>query len=69
MVSYKLNGVNSAYLMILGSYGTTNSSNNYILDLSSSETNINISNYPNGFYTVALICNGQIIDAKTLIKQ
>ena len=69
MVSYKLNGVNSAYLMILGSYGTTNSSNNYILDLSSSETNINISNYPNGFYTVALICNGQIIDAKTLVKQ
>lgn len=25
MVSYKLNGANSAYLMILGSYGTTNS--------------------------------------------
>ena len=69
MVSYKLNGANSAYLMILGSYGTTNSSNNYILDLSSSVTNINISNYPNGFYTVALICNGQIIDAKTLVKQ
>lgn len=69
MVSYKLNGANSAYLMILGSYGTTNSSNNYILDLSSSETNINISNYPNGFYTVALICNGQIIDPKTLVKQ
>ncbi len=69
LVSYKINGANSAYLMILGSYGTTNSSNNYILDLSSSETNINISNYPNGFYTVSLICNGQIIDAKTLVKQ
>jgi subtilisin family serine protease len=68
-ISYKLNEVNSAYLMILGSYGTTNSSNNYVLDLNSSETNINISNYPNGFYTVALICNGQIIDAKTLVKQ
>lgn len=68
-ISYKLNEVNSAYLMILGSYGTANSSNNYVLDLNSSETNINISNYPNGFYTVALICNGQILDAKTLVKQ
>jgi hypothetical protein len=30
---------------------------------------INLSNYTNGFYTVALVCNGQIVDAKTLIKQ
>lgn len=67
-ISYKINELESAYLMILGSYGTTNSSNNYILDVNSSETNINISNYPNGFYTVALVCNGQIIDVKTLIK-
>lgn len=67
-ISYKINEAGSAYLMILGSYGTTYSSNNYILDINSSETNINISNYLNGFYTVALVCNGQIIDAKTLIK-
>jgi hypothetical protein len=32
-------------------------------------TNIDISNYPTGFYTVALVVNGQIVDAKTLIKQ
>ena len=68
-ITYKLNEVNSAYIMIIGSYGTSNSSNNYILDLNSSETTIDISNYTNGFYTVALICNGQIIDAKTLVKQ
>jgi subtilisin family serine protease len=68
-ITYKLNEVNSAYIMIIGSYGTSNSSNNYILDLNSSETTIDISNYSNGFYTVALICNGQIIDAKTLVKQ
>ena len=35
----------------------------------SSQTTINLSNYTNGFYTVALVCNGQIVDAKTLIKQ
>lgn len=69
LVSYKLNGVNSAYLMIIGYYGNNGTSNNYILDLTSSETNINVSNYPSGFYTVALVVNGEIVDAKTLIKQ
>lgn len=69
LVSYKLNGANSAYLMVIGYYGSNGTSNNYILDESSSETNLNISNYPTGFYTVALVVNGEIVDAKTLIKQ
>ncbi|MBS1533751.1 MAG: S8 family serine peptidase [Bacteroidetes bacterium] len=67
-VQYKLNDVSSAYLMIVGSYGTVGNSNNYILDINSSETTLDISAYQNGFYTLALVCNGQIIDAKTLIK-
>lgn len=69
LVSYKLNGVNSAYLMVIGYYGSNGTSNNYILDTNSSETNLNVSNYPSGFYTVALVVNGEIVDAKTLIKQ
>jgi subtilisin family serine protease len=68
-VNYKLNGVNSAYLMIIGQYGTNGASNNYVLDVETSQTTINVANYVNGFYTVALVCNGQIVDAKTLIKQ
>lgn len=68
-ISYKLNDVNSAYLMVLGSYGTDGASNNYILDVNSTDTNIDVTNYQNGLYTVALVCNGQIIDAKTLVKQ
>lgn len=68
-ISYKLNDVNSAYLMVLGSYGTSGTTNNYILDVNSSNTNIDLTNYHNGFYTVALVCNGQIVDAKTLVKQ
>lgn len=68
-ISYKLNDVSSAYLMVLGSYETIGTSNNYILDINSSNINIDISNYQNGFYTLALVCNGQIIDAKTLVKQ
>ena len=68
-INYKLNGVNSAYLMIIGQYGTNGASNNYVLDVETSQTTINVANYVNGFYTVALVCNGQIVDAKTLIKQ
>ncbi|MFY7988831.1 MAG: M43 family zinc metalloprotease [Flavobacterium sp.] len=69
LVSYKLNGVSSAYLMVIGYYGSNGTSNNYILDTNSSETNLNVSNYASGFYTVALVVNGEIVDAKTLIKQ
>ena len=68
-VQYKLNGAGSAYLMVLGYYGRKGISNNYILDNNSTETTLNISNYPTGFYTIALVVNGEIIDAKTLIKQ
>ncbi len=68
-VSYKLNGVSSAYLMVIGYYGSNGTSNNYILNVNSSETNLNVSNYLSGFYTVALVVNGEIVDAKTLIKQ
>ena len=55
--------------MIIGSYGTIGASNNYILNVNSTETTINITNYLTGFYTIALVVNGQIVDAKTLIKQ
>ncbi len=67
-ISYKINGFSSAYLMILGGYGATASSNNYILDTNATQTSLDISNYQNGFYTIALVCNGAIVDAKTLIK-
>lgn len=68
-INYKINEANSAYLMVISLYGNNVTSNNYILDVNSNEINLNISNYPNGFYTVALIVNGEIADAKTLIKQ
>ena len=68
-VDYKLNEVTSAYLMVIGYYGSNGTSNNYILDVNSNETTFDVSNYPTGFYTVALVCDGQITDAKTLIKQ
>ena len=68
-VSYILNGVNSAYLMVIGQYGSDGASNNYLLDTESTQTTLNLSNYSNGFYSVALVCDGTIVDARTLIKQ
>lgn len=69
-INYKLNQATSAYLMVLGNYGTNNAtSNNYILDINSSQTTIDLSNYSNGFYTIALVSNGQIVDAQILVKQ
>jgi hypothetical protein len=68
-IGYKINEGGSAYLMVLGGYGTTATSNNYILDVNQSETTVDVSNYSNGFYTVALVVNGHIVDAKTLIKE
>ncbi|MDR2204759.1 MAG: hypothetical protein LBE36_01180 [Flavobacteriaceae bacterium] len=38
-------------------------------DVNSSSTNINVSNYQTGLYTIALVVNGEIVDSKTLIKQ
>jgi hypothetical protein len=65
-VNYDVTGVSSAYLMIIGiNNGTTN---NYILDTSIFNKTIDISNYQFGFYTVALVCDGEIVDAKTLLK-
>ena len=68
-VSYQLNAASSAYLMILDFYGGNGTSNNYILDLNLNAISIDVSNYPNGYYTVALIVDGDILDTKTLIKQ
>jgi hypothetical protein len=68
VVNYKINEASSAYLMVLGYYGS-GTSYNYILDVNLQEIQINTSSYQNGFYTVALVCDGEIADAKTLLKQ
>ncbi len=67
-VNYKINTATTANLMVVGSYGTTNALNTYSLNVEASEININTTNYAAGLYTVALVCNGQIVAVKTLIK-
>lgn len=65
--NYIANGANSAYLMVVNTIDGT--SNNYIIDPSLSTISLNVSNYPSGLYSVALVCDGKIVDSKNLIKQ
>lgn len=67
-VEYETENTNSAYLIILGMNNFL-ASNNYILDTNLSQTTINISAYPTGLYTIALVCDGQIVDAQALMVQ
>jgi hypothetical protein len=41
---------------------------NYTLDTTVTSIDVNLQNYVNGAYTVALFENGNVVDAKTLIK-
>lgn len=68
-ISYKLNSAKSAHLMIAGYYCGNQIINNYLVDLESKEININLSTYQQGFYTVSLICDGEVVGTQTLIKQ
>ncbi|MGB6093310.1 MAG: C25 family cysteine peptidase [Moheibacter sp.] len=70
MVSYNLNAPDSAYISVLGYIGNdTGVERNYILDTESSQYSIDLSNYAIGFYTVRLICDGQMIGSLNLIKE
>lgn len=64
-----MNAASSAYLMIISYYMNGGVSNNYVLDVNSSETIINLTSYANGFYKVVLVVNGVISDAKIIFKQ
>ena len=69
-LTYQLNGAKSAYLMIAGFYhGAKRMSTNYALDVNKTETTLDLTNYSNGYYQVALVCDGKIADMKTLIKE
>ena len=69
LIKYTTNNTTNAYLMVTDFYGTNAVANNYPLDTSLREISLNFSQYPTGLYTVALICDGQLTDAKTLAKQ
>lgn len=67
-VEYKLNAIDNAYLSI-ANYYYASIFNNYILDVSSNNVQLDLQSYPAGLYVISLICNGEISDTKTFIKQ
>ena len=68
--TYNLGGAKSAYLRVIGFYhGATKTSINYSLDINSIETTIDLTNYSDGYYQVSLVCDGKVVDMKTLIKE
>ncbi|EDM44344.1 hypothetical protein SCB49_04925 [unidentified eubacterium SCB49] len=66
-VNYKLNNVTSAYLMIVDQ--NSGVSQNYILDPTTSAATITLDNYTSGLYTIALVCDSEIMNAYNFIKQ
>ena len=68
-IEYNLENVNSAYLMVVSYYMNGGVSNNYLLDINTTDTTINFSNYARGFYKVVLVANGNIVDSKIIFKQ
>ncbi len=66
---YKVTLDNDNHLGAILNQSASGTSNNYILDITEFQTTLNISNYSTGLYSVALVCNGQIQQSKTLAKQ
>jgi subtilisin family serine protease len=66
-INYIADGASSAYLMVVNM--NTGSSDNYILDIQQSIINIDVSTYTTGLYNIILVCNGEVQNSKTLIKQ
>ncbi len=44
-------------------------SHSYILDVNQNQATIDVANYQTGVYNVILVCNGQAVDASTLVVQ
>tara|TARA_R100000406_G_scaffold29464_1_gene19011 strand:- start:604 stop:1164 length:561 start_codon:yes stop_codon:yes gene_type:complete len=65
-VNYEIDGSSSAYLMVVNTQ--TGSSDNYILDITTTNTSIDVSAYETGLYNIVLVCDGETQNAKTLIK-
>jgi subtilisin family serine protease len=71
VVYYQLgDSTGEAQLMLVGAYGDAEGVEEYFdIDPGSTETEINIADYPAGYYTIILLCDGEMVSSKTLIKQ
>lgn len=65
-INYDIENSSSAYIIVTGV--TNGVSNNYVLNINSTQTKINLNNYQSGHYIITLVCDGKIVDSKNLIK-
>lgn len=68
-VTYRLHDVKSAYLMVLNIQGENSRLSNYILNVENQQANIDVSTYQTGVYSIALVVDGVIRDAKSFVKE
>ena len=66
-IEYIAEGVASAYLMIMNQ--NTGHSDNHILDVLKDNTSIDVTSLSTGLYSIILVCDGQVLDSKSLLKQ
>ena len=66
-VNYLADGADSGYIMIVNTH--TGNGDNYIFDMQQSNIVIDISTYHPGLYNIILVCDGEIQNSKTLVKQ
>ncbi|MFZ1695099.1 MAG: hypothetical protein WAT74_18030, partial [Flavobacteriales bacterium] len=64
MVSYRLTNASSAYLVLSQTAGS--GSNQYILNVASNSTTLNLSDRQPGIYNLVLVVDGQLVDLHTL---
>tara|TARA_R100000935_G_scaffold27288_1_gene47396 strand:+ start:69230 stop:72076 length:2847 start_codon:yes stop_codon:yes gene_type:complete len=65
-LNYVIDGSNSAYIMVVNMQ--SGSSENIILDTTTSQMDLDISNLITGLYNIILICDGETQNSKTLSK-
>lgn len=66
-VNYLADGASSGYIMVVNT--NTGNSDNYILDVQQTQVSIDVSPYTPGLYNIILVCDGEVQNSKTLIKQ
>jgi len=66
-IDYQIETGVDALIMIIHTNNLSIPTNNYNLDNNTNNLTIDLSNFSNGAYTVALVVNGNVVDAKTLI--
>lgn len=66
-VAYKINQGDAAYLAVT-SVEHPNITDNYVLNMETDTITVNMTGKPTGSYVVTLIVDGEIADAKNLIK-